>query len=152
MIFAPISELVPHSGQMVLLDRVVQSEGETLTAEVVIGAHSLFCGADGVPSWVGVEYMAQAIAAHAGYGAKLRGETPQVGFLLGSRRYDAQVPLFGIGSRLQVHVQCELHGENGLGAFACRIEDGDSGALLAQATITVFQPDNIEEFLQRSVA
>jgi predicted hotdog family 3-hydroxylacyl-ACP dehydratase len=148
----PMRELVPHAGPMVLLDRVVETVGETLCAEVAIGPESLFCGSGGVPSWVGMEYMAQAIAAHAGYLALQRGEAVRVGFLLGSRRYEAHVPVFGIGSCLQVHVQCELRGENGLGAFACRISDSKDGAVLAQATITVFQPDNVEEFLQRSVA
>jgi predicted hotdog family 3-hydroxylacyl-ACP dehydratase len=51
---------------------------------------------------------------------------------------------------LHIHVRRALQGENGLGAFDCRIEDGRDGAELATATITVFQPNNVEEFLQRS--
>jgi predicted hotdog family 3-hydroxylacyl-ACP dehydratase len=94
--------------------------------------------------------MAQAVAAHAGHGARLRGEPVRVGFLLGTRRYACAVAAFPAGSVLHVHAQRVLQGENGLGAYDCRIVDGASGAEWASATITVFQPDNVEEFLQRS--
>jgi predicted hotdog family 3-hydroxylacyl-ACP dehydratase len=55
-----------------------------------------------------------------------------------------------VGTLLQIVVRRELQGENGLAAFDCRIEDGVDGALLASAVVTVYQPANVEEFLQRS--
>jgi predicted hotdog family 3-hydroxylacyl-ACP dehydratase len=151
MSFPDIRELVPHSGAMVLLDRVLSADAENLCAEVTIHAGSVFYDAPsaGVGSWVGIEYMAQAIAAHAGYLARLAGAPVKIGFLLGARRYEAQLPLFVDGSVLQVHVQQALQGENGLGAFECRIEM--AGAVLAQATITVFQPEDAKQFLQESM-
>jgi predicted hotdog family 3-hydroxylacyl-ACP dehydratase len=90
------------------------------------------------------------VAAHAGFAARQRGEPVRVGFLLGTRRYACALPAFAVGSVLNIHVQRALQGDNGLGAFDCRITDGKDGAELASATITVFQPDNVEEFLQRS--
>jgi predicted hotdog family 3-hydroxylacyl-ACP dehydratase len=151
MSFPEIRELVPHSGAMLLLDRVLSADAENLCAEVAIHADSVFydAGSAGVGSWVGIEYMAQAIAAHAGYLARLAGAPVRIGFLLGARRYEAQLPLFVDGSVLQVHVQQALQGENGLGAFECRIEM--AGAVLAQATITVFQPEDAKQFLQESM-
>lgn len=151
MSFPGIGELVPHSGAMVLLDRVLSADAENLCAEVTIHAGSVFYDAPsaGVGSWVGIEYMAQAIAAHAGYLARLAGAPVKIGFLLGARRYEAQLPLFVDGSVLQVHVQQALQGENGLGAFECRIEM--ARAVLAQATITVFQPEDAKQFLQESM-
>lgn len=145
-----IASVVPHGGAMSLLGSLLQADAETLTAQVQITPESMFCGPDGVGAWVGVEYMAQAVAAHAGYCARLRGEPVRVGFLLGTRRYACSVSAFAPGSDLRIHVSRALQGENGLGAFDCRIDDGASGAELASATITVFQPDNVEEFLQRS--
>jgi predicted hotdog family 3-hydroxylacyl-ACP dehydratase len=144
-----IRSLVPHGGTMVLLDRVIAVDEESLCAEVTIRPDSLFCGADGVGAWVGIEYMAQAVAAHAGYRARLRGEQVKIGFLLGSRRYECSRPVFAIGSVLRVHVRCVLLGENGLGSFECRIDD--HGASVATATLTVFQPANVNEFLQGTV-
>lgn len=145
-----IGALVPHRATMALLDRLLAADEETLSAEVVIGPGTLFCDGGQVGAWVGVEYMAQAVAAHAGHAAWLRGEPPKVGFLLGSRRYQCSVSGFALGTVLKVHVQRALQGENGLGAFECRIEDAASGRELANATITVFQPADVNEFMQRS--
>jgi predicted hotdog family 3-hydroxylacyl-ACP dehydratase len=145
-----IHTLVPHGGAMSLLGRLLAADEETLAAEVAIDAGTMFCADGAVGAWVGIEYMAQAVAAHAGYGARLRGEPVRVGFLLGTRRYTCAVSAFPVGSVLHVHVQRMLQGENGLGAYECRIVDGAGGAEWASATITVFQPDNVEEFLQRS--
>jgi predicted hotdog family 3-hydroxylacyl-ACP dehydratase len=149
MTLPDVRELVPHAGPMVLLDRVVSAGDDTLCAEVAIGPQTLFCDGVGVGAWVGIEYMAQAVAAFAGYEARQRGEPVRVGFLLGSRRYECTRPEFAIGSKLHVHVQRTLQGENGLGAFECRIEDeSETGVALATATVTVFQPNNVNEFLR----
>jgi predicted hotdog family 3-hydroxylacyl-ACP dehydratase len=150
MSFPDIGELVPHSGDMVLLDRVFAADADSLTAELTIGPGTMFCDGAGVGSWVGIEYMAQAIAAYAGRKARQRGEPVKVGFLLGARRYAASVPLFALGTVLRVHAQHAMQGDNGLAAFECRIENAATGEQLANATITVFEPNNVNEFLQRS--
>lgn len=150
MTFPEIRTLVPHEGAMVLLDRLLAADEETACIEVSIHAGTLFCDGQGVGAWVGVEYMAQAIAAHAGYAAHLRGEPVKVGFLLGARRYSCSQSAFALGSVLHIHVRREVQGDNGLSAFECRIEDAATAAVVATATIAVFLPENVYEFLQRS--
>ncbi len=149
-LYPPVADLLPHSGRMVLLDRVAAADDENLCAEVAIRADSAFCDGAAVGAWVGIEYMAQAIAAHAGWLARRRGDAVRVGFLLGSRKYEAAVPAFAVGSVLQVHAHRVLQGDNGLGAFECRIEH--DGTVVATATVTVFQPDNVNEFLKGGTA
>ena len=143
-----IRSLVPHSGAMLLLDRVVSADADNLLAEVRIRSDSLLCNADGVGVWVGIEYMAQAIAAWAGYIARSRGEPVKLGFLLGTRRYECSRPIFVIGSLLQVHVRRVFQDESGLGSFECYIDD-EQGRV-ATATVTVFQPHNVNDFLERN--
>lgn len=143
-----IRRFLPHSGVMVLLDRLLAAGEEDLQAEVAIRPDSLFCDGYGVPAWVGVEYMAQAIAAYAGYTAQLRGEPVKIGFLLGTRRYEASCPAFAVGSVLQIHVQKLLQADNGIGSFECQIHA--AGQPLASATITVFQPADAAVFLEGS--
>ncbi|TWI66338.1 putative hotdog family 3-hydroxylacyl-ACP dehydratase [Pseudoduganella lurida] len=150
MTLPAISELLPHSGPMVLLDRLVSAGEDDLCAEVAIRADSMFCDGQSVGSWVGIEYMAQAIAAHAGWLARQRGDGVKVGFLLGSRKYEAAVPAFTVGGVLRVFTHRALQGDNGLGAFECRIEE--QGRTVATATVTVYQPDNVNEFLQGGTA
>lgn len=144
-----IRSLVPHAGPMVLLDRVIAVDADSLCAEVTILPDSLFCRPEGVGAWVGIEYMAQAIAAHAGHAARLRGEPVKVGFLLGSRRYECMRPSFRIGSVLRVSIRCLLFADNGLGSFECRIDD-ESGTA-ATAVVSVFLPANVDEFLNGSM-
>ncbi|GGY01447.1 beta-ketoacyl-ACP synthase [Massilia dura] len=146
----PIADLLPHSGRMVLLDTVVSAGNDDLCTEVTIRPDSMFCDGAAVGAWVGIEYMAQAIAAHAGWLARQRGDAVKVGFLLGSRKYEASVPAFPAGSVLRVHAHRVLQGDNGLGAFECRIDS--EGGTVATATVTVYQPDNVNEFLQGGIA
>ena len=140
-----IRSLLPHAGPMVLLDRVISVDEDSLLAEVCIRSDSLFCNGGGVGAWVGVEYMAQAIGAWAGYTAQLRGESVKLGFLLGTRRYECWRPIFLLGSVLRVHVQRLFQSENGLGSFECSI-DNEEGRV-ATANVTVFQPHNVNDFI-----
>jgi predicted hotdog family 3-hydroxylacyl-ACP dehydratase len=157
--FPPITSLVPHSATMLLLDRVVAADVESLQAEVAITPQTLFADADGVGSWIGVEYMAQAVAAFAGYraicavtdaGSQIDTcvKSGKIGFLLGSRRYTANRGHFALGSVLHIHVRQLLQADNGLGSFECFIAIGDE--CVANATLTVFQPPDLAAFLEES--
>jgi predicted hotdog family 3-hydroxylacyl-ACP dehydratase len=135
---------LPHRGAMSLLDAIVHHDDLTVVARVCVPADGPFTGADGVPAWVGIEYMAQAVAAWSGARARSAGGSPRIGYLLGSRRYEAAVPAFEIGAELEVFAQCELMGDNGLGMFDCRITR--DGLVLASGRLSVFEPpENSEE-------
>lgn len=135
-----VEHFVPHRRTMSLLSRVVETDANEAQAEVDITPASLFARDDGVPAWVGIEYMAQTIAAWAGARARRAGHEPNIGFLLGSRRYSCAQPLFGFGQTLRVSARCELIGDNGLGQFACRISDATTGQSIAEAMVSVFEP------------
>ena len=138
MYIPDIGSLVPHAGPMVLLDRVISADEESLCAEVSIRSDSLFCGAEGVGAWVGLEYMAQTISAYAGYRAYLRGDPVKIGFLLGTRCYECSRPFFAVGTRLRIHVKRLFQSESGIGSFECRIDDSQEN--LASVILTVYQP------------
>jgi len=133
----PIRELLPHGPEMTLIDRLISSEPSRSVGLVDVAPDSMFALRTGVPVWVGIEYMAQTIAARAGYEARLRGEAPPIGFLLGTRSFRCSVTQFDFGTRLRVVVE-PLFVELGLGAFNCRIEaDGE----LAAAVVNTYEPD-----------
>ena len=113
-------------------------------------ARGWFRPPEGGPAWVGVEYVAGAIAAWAGGGAGHAGRAPSIGFLLGTRRYTAHQPFFAAGSCLRVEANCELLGENGLGMFACRILAGDIE--MAVANVSVFEPTDAMAYLETGEA
>jgi len=145
-----IRALIPHSGPMVLLDRVISVDAESVCAEVRIRQDSLFCVDGGVGAWVGLEYIAQAIAAYAGYNAALLGKPVKIGFLLGTRRYECVRPTFALGSVIKVRASRVLQTDDGVASFDCAIDD-ESGRR-GGATVTVYQPADVEKFFDGSSA
>lgn len=142
--FQPIGHYVPHRRGLLLIDQVLAADDDSAVCELTV-RDGLFADADAavIPAWVGVEYMAQAIAAWAGVRHAHHGSQPRPGFLLGSRRYMAHVNAFPLGQRLHVTVKCELLGDNGLGMFECAILDALSGQPQAEARVSVYeQPEN----------
>lgn len=139
-----IADIVPHAGKMCLLDKAIDGDAESLNCEVTIRQDGLFFANGGVDGWVGIEYMAQAVAAWAGWRARLQGEEPKMGFLLGSRRYECARPRFALGENLQVRVHRQFQADNGIGQFDCCI--GINGQAVAQATLTVFEPKSADDF------
>lgn len=148
--FHAIEDVVPHRGEMCLLDRVLHWDEESIQAEVVVPHTGLFVENGGVPAWVGIEYMAQAIAAWAGCRARQKGNEPSIGFLLGSRRYSSSRALFPSGTRLRVSARCELLGDNGLGMFACKLQAGEEE--WAMANVSVFEPADPMAYLESGEA
>ncbi len=145
-----IDAVLPHRDAMRLVDRVLEWHPDAIAVEVVVPAQGLFVDAEGVPAWVGIEYMAQAIAAWAGCRARTSGSEPAIGFLLGSRRFTARHDHFPSGTRLRVEARCELLGDNGLGMFACRILAGEEE--WAVANVSVYQPADAAAYLESGQA
>ncbi|MBA3929851.1 MAG: hypothetical protein C0521_09720 [Xanthomonas sp.] len=141
-----IERVLPHRGTMRLIDRLVAWDEDSIAVELRVPEEGPFSHDEGVPAWVGVEYMAQAIAACAGCRARAAGREPSIGFLLGTRRYDSRTSWFPAGALLRVEAIRELLGDNGLGMFRCRIL-GD-GEELATANVSVFEPPDAMAYLE----
>lgn len=142
----PIEALLPHAGEMILLDAVLEHGPEHALCSRRVPAGGLFHDADGnLPAWMGVELMAQAIAAWAGCRAKAKGEPVRLGFLLGTRHYTCNVAAFAPGSELRVEARRDFHDDSGMGVFACRIE---APGVLAEARLTVFSPPDASTLFQ----
>jgi predicted hotdog family 3-hydroxylacyl-ACP dehydratase len=142
----PIDACIPHRGAMRLIDRVLSYDADSVVVEARIPFDGVFLEAAGMPAWIGIEYMAQAIAAWAGVLAYARGDVPKLGFLLGTRRYACSRGHFRQGLLLRVEARREVMADNGLGVFACDIFDRDEA--LATALVSVFEPDDAGTYLQ----
>jgi len=140
-----VEDVVPHRGTSLLIDRLLAYDEGFMAVEALVRGDNVFAAAQGVPVWVGIEYMAQAIAAWAGCRA-LRTNTPvRLGFLLGTRRFDCVEEYFRLGQRLRIEARRELSAENGMGMFACRILIAT--VEVAKANVLVYEPPDIEDFL-----
>jgi predicted hotdog family 3-hydroxylacyl-ACP dehydratase len=145
--FPPVEEILPHRGTMLLVDAVLACDEESLIAQAHVQSDAWYANADGaMPAWIGIELMAQAIAAHVGLLAMRAGNKMRPGVLLGSRRYEAHLPAFSRDALLRIEVKELLRGEEGHGAYECIIQlDGVIGA---EAVIKVFQPRDFQSFIE----
>lgn len=101
-----IVDIVPHDLPMLLLDRYIRSDDMELVAEVDIHENCpFFKPKAGVPSYVGVEYIAQAISAFNGLSDFLSNKKVTPGFLLGSRKAELLIPWFKTGNTVTVIIE-----------------------------------------------
>lgn len=136
--YPPIRELIPHAGSAVLIDAVVNDYPDAIEVEAhITRAHPFFEAPHGVPSWVGLEMMAQAAAAHAGLAGWREHRVPSRGMLLGTRQYHASVAYFAEGMRLLIHAVSEFRGSGG--AAACRCTMQHDGVEIAAARLVILE-------------
>ena len=146
----PIREIVPHDGPMLLVGEVLRHLPEITVCRVEVARSRLFAREDGrVPAWVGLEYMAQCVAAHGGLVARGMGDAPRPGLFLGTRSVALSVDCFEPGEVLEVSAR-HLRGDLGLAAFACRVERPGAERPLLEGNLSVYVVENIEELATRS--
>ncbi len=137
-----ILDIIPHKPPMALIDRVVDFTADSITVTVAITDQSLFFANGGVPSYVGIEYMAQAVAAWNGLMARQNNLSPGIGYLLGTRKMKLLIETFKEGSYLEIKGYCKFT-DGEIASFDCSIHA--DGIDVASASLTVFQPQKQED-------
>ena len=132
---------------MILIDELLSYDLEKACCQVTINEQSNFYNpsSQSVPSYVGIEYMAQSIAAFANANEKDQGREVSIGFLVSSRKFSMPVSEFLLGVTLQVYVKQLYVESGGLSAFECYIEQ--DGQVVASAKINTFNPEDASAFL-----
>lgn len=147
--YPPLEQLLPHRSPMILIDRLVEANEQEGTCEVTITPRSMFLEAAGVPAFVGIEYMAQSIAAHGGYQHYLANEPIAVGLLMGTRRLETSCQFFERNQTLHIHV-AHVWGKHELMRFRCTITAAATGTLLQHAELHVFKPKTVQSYLEET--
>lgn len=140
---------LPHRAPMLLLDELVEVRENGCIAKVTIRADMPFMEQDGLPSWVGIEIMAQTIAMYGGIQERLKDQKPKLGFLLGSKKFEMAQSHFAIGQELLVEIKLQFLNRHQIGIFDCSINTSDGQST---ATILVSQPDDPATILPLSQA
>jgi hypothetical protein len=136
---------------MVLLDEILDYDDESLQGRATIREDHVFLRPEGVvPAWMAMEILAQGIAAFDGCHAVQAGRGPQLGFLLGSRKFSLYVDSLPVGAELQVNVCISTSSGQGFGVFDGELhwmnapEDIQAslpqGSLVAAGALNVYQP------------
>jgi predicted hotdog family 3-hydroxylacyl-ACP dehydratase len=132
------TDLIPHRGPALLLDRILELSDTHCTAAVRVAPGAWYLQEDGsAPAWVGLEWMAQAASAFSGHRHRVAGHTPRLGFLLGTRSYESQVAAFPAGAELEVRAESIFLDDTGLGAFTCELRH--RGQSLARARLKAIE-------------
>ncbi|MCL1058408.1 hotdog family protein [Shewanella gelidimarina] len=142
-----VEQFIPHRQPMVLISNLLEYEADSLLTQTKITTTSPYFddSLQGVPNYVGIEYMAQSIAALAGVEAHLRQDIIRVGFLLGTRKLNMHLSHFTAGETYQTQVTRLYQEESGLAVFDCKIMHNEQ--IVAEANVNVFQPQDTKSYL-----
>ena len=130
----------PHQGCMLLLDRLEEYslDRRFLRSTVDVTGNSVFFDreTDLVPIWVAFEYMAQSIGLLAGLNSVECGGTPEIGFIMGVRNFEANAAGFAPGDRVDVSVR-SVYRDGDAAVFEGRAEV--NGNLSASGIVNTIQ-------------
>lgn len=134
----PATEFVLHQQPMLVLDRLLEIGPAYAICEWHVSGNNGFLIRDkGVPTYAGVEYMAQCVAVYAGACGRINGVRPQTGLLLGTRHYKADAHYFELGITYQVECRELVRTDEGIASFDCKISlDGET---IARGRLTVLE-------------
>jgi len=139
--------LLPHSGSMLFIKNIINCTGCELTCVVIPNLECLFASNGMVPTWVGIEYMAQAAAifSNINYISKdVRGQSaqlkPKSGFLVGVRNYEIREEQFICEKGYYVKVK-SLYNDSDFNKFDSIITSCDSYKIVATGVISTLSSD-----------
>jgi predicted hotdog family 3-hydroxylacyl-ACP dehydratase len=135
-----VADLLPQRGAMVLLDEVIAHDERTIRCRANShrrSDHPLACEGR-LPAWAGVEYAAQAMAAHFSLSASTPGAMT-IGLLGGLRDVVCAVErLDDVASPLCIEAE-RLSKDAAGSIYAFRITAEDDGRVLVHGRATVVQ-------------
>jgi len=138
----PITELIPHAHDAILIDRIIAHDPNRTIVEVRPATRPMLRRADeSVPAWLAIEYMAQAIAAHEGMVAWTAGRRIPIGYLISATNVRFHAERFDSGTPLRVSSE-RVRGRPGLGALShrcsiTRMGDDDPEIPLAEGSLSI---------------
>lgn len=137
---ADVATFLRHRPPLMLLERVVSSSGELTVCEWDVVEGGPFVQQYlGIPAYIGIEFMAQCIAVHAGVRARSDGLGPPLGFLLGTRHFRSNVDWIVPGQSCQARCRELMRDANGMGSYDCSILI--RGNPIAEARLSVFESE-----------
>lgn len=141
----PIEALLPHAHPMILIDQVTGwMEGAIETVLTIRSGSPFFELGKGVAAHIAIEWMAQTCGAYVGLEALIQAKPVRIGFLLGTRNFNAERGWFLENDVVSVRADLVFRdGETGV--FDCTVRCRD--ALAANAQLTLHQPADLAAVL-----
>ncbi|QCD45715.1 putative 3-hydroxylacyl-[acp] dehydratase [Campylobacter mucosalis CCUG 21559] len=133
---------LPHSGDMVLIDEVLEFGEGFISVKSKIKPQNAFLENEKFYTYKCIEMMAQSLGAYKGLYNK---DNFSIGFLLGARDFEIYKNVLNIGDELTIKSNVSMQDESGFGVWYSEILLKDE--LIAKATLSVLSPSK-EQFLE----
>ena len=137
-----LEQYIPHRSSMKLIDQLTSVTDMIVVCKTTITETHVFYDEpiQGVHSWIGIELMAQTVAAFAGYQDDSN-EEPAIGLLLSLRNFTCERAVFKLGETLSIKAHKEYLDDD-IGVFSCEItsEDIEPEKIIASAKLNTTQP------------
>lgn len=138
-----IKNLIPHSGEMILVTRVLDFGDDFIIVQSDLKKHCVFAENNIFQTYKCLEIMAQSLGVLRGIAKNSDGN--RLGFLLGARKFNIFVPQIALPCSLTTKAHLQMQDSNGLGIYQASAHLGE--ILLCSANITILNPSN--EFLEK---
>ena len=146
------ASLLPHSGRMVLIDRITRYGDDFVEAGAQIKPDHILLAGGILPYTAFIELMAQAVGAYAGLQARKNTQPVRLGFLLGTRKLEIFAQSVPVGTHLLATAHMSIQDAGGMGVFDCELRWTDapetssgtlpSDGILARASLNVYSPEH----------
>lgn len=146
------ASLLPHSGRMVLIDRITRYGDDFVEAGAQIKPDHILLAGGMLPYTAFIELMAQAVGAYAGIQARKNARPVRLGFLLGTRKLEIFAQSVPVGTHLLATAHMSIQDAGGMGVFDCELRWTDapetssgtlpSDGILARASLNVYSPEH----------
>lgn len=136
---------VPHSGAMLLLDRVLEYSTDHIVAELEITSSLPFYTNGSLPAYLCIEVMAQSVAAWFGLFRGDPSTRPPLGFLVGVRQFKCALRSFSEASVLSIYAK-QIRGNDRYVKFNCQASYSRTDEVqlnVAEALISAYISDEI---------
>ncbi|RDU73631.1 hypothetical protein CQA66_00070 [Helicobacter aurati] len=157
-----IKNLLPHSGEMILIHSVLQYDTQSIWTKTHITQDNVFLQNGTFAMYQGIELMAQSLGILRGLLAT--NQSSKLGFILGIRNFVMYRHTAHIGDTLITKANLSLQDANGFGVYECEIfcekirnaQIQDSPVsfhqnleLAAKAKLSILNPN--EEFIEQKL-
>ena len=145
--FPSVSQLIPHTEPMILIDRLVAWSPGRATCGLQVRAGAPFVEGDALETAFTLEHMAQSVAVCLGYEAYRGGRQTRTGMIVSCRGFEIHEPRVAVGVELTIeasrlrsndstsHFECVVRTEL---ASASASDSASDSATIANATLTLF--------------
>jgi predicted hotdog family 3-hydroxylacyl-ACP dehydratase len=134
-----LSSVLPHDHPMIMVDKLVSSDNKSAVIEVTIKDNYPFTNGK-IGTWIGLEFMAQSAAVLAKISNLDDGEEPRLGFLVGTRKFIANLPEFIPRQKVLISVNLDSSEITSPMVNVSGVIKDTSGVVICEASLTLYRP------------